>query len=55
MYRTAKTSYEEIIAQIAGVDAGRGSEGITENPKYANMVHQRKLIDRTISAAMNLE
>lgn len=55
VYRTAKTSYEEIIAQIAGVDAGRGSEGITENPKYANMVHQRKLIDRTISAAMNLE
>ena len=55
VYRTAKTSYEEIIAQIAGGDAGRGSVGITENPKYANMVHQRKLIDRTISAAMNLE
>ena len=55
VYRTAETSYEEIIAQIAGVDAGRESEGITENPKYANMVHQRKLIDRTISAAMNLE
>lgn len=55
VYRTAKTSYEEIIAQIAGVDAGHGSEGMTENPKYANMIHQRKLIDRTISAAMNLE
>lgn len=55
VYRTAETSYEEIIAQIAGVDAGRESEGITETPKYANMVHQRKLIDRTISAAMNLE
>lgn len=55
VYRTAETSYEEIIAQIAGVDTGRESEGITENPKYANMVHQRKLIDRTISAAMNLE
>lgn len=55
VYRTAETSYEEIIAQIAGVDAGGESEGITENPKYANMVHQRKLIDRTISAAMNLE
>lgn len=55
VYRTAETSYEEIIAQIAGVDAGRESEWITENPKYANMVHQRKLIDRTISAAMNLE
>lgn len=55
VYRTAETSYEEIIAQIASVDAGRESEGITENPKYANMVHQRKLIDRTISAAMNLE
>lgn len=55
VYRTAETSYEEIIAQIAGVDAGRESEGITENLKYANMVHQRKLIDRTISAAMNLE
>lgn len=55
VYRTAETSYEEIIAQIAGVDAGRESEGITENPEYANMVHQRKLIDRTISAAMNLE
>lgn len=55
VYRTAETSYEEIIAQIAGVDAERESEGITENPKYANMVHQRKLIDRTISAAMNLE
>ncbi|AIZ14471.1 ATP-binding cassette domain-containing protein [Bifidobacterium catenulatum] len=55
VYRTAKTSYEEIIAQIAGVDAGHGSEGMTENPKYANMIHQRKLIDRTISAEMNLE
>lgn len=55
VYCTAKTSYEEIIAQIAGVDAGHGSEGMTENPKYANMIHQRKLIDRTISAAMNLE
>ena len=53
VHRTVETSYEEIIAEIAGVTTEHEYEEIAENPKFDSMVRQRKLIDRTISAAVS--
>lgn len=53
VHRTVETSYEEIIAEIAGVATEHEYEEITESPKYGNMVRERKLIDRTMSAALD--
>ncbi|MBT1173366.1 sugar ABC transporter ATP-binding protein [Bifidobacterium sp. MA2] len=52
VHRTVETSYEEIIAEIAGVATEHEYEEITEDPKYSSMVRQRKRIDRTMSAAL---
>ena len=53
VHRTVETSYEETIAEIAGVTTEHEYEEIAENPKFDSMVRQRKLIDRTISAAVS--
>ena len=53
VHRTVETSYEEIIAEIAGVTTEQEYEEIAENPEFDSMVRQRKLIDRTISAAVS--
>ena len=53
VHRTVETSYEEIIAEIAGVTTEHEYEEIAENPEFDSMVRQRKLIDRTISAAVS--
>lgn len=53
VHRTVETSYEEIIAEIAGVATEHEYEEITESPKYGNMVRERKLIDRTMSATLD--
>ncbi|WP_163197863.1 ATP-binding cassette domain-containing protein [Bifidobacterium platyrrhinorum] len=52
VHRTVETSYEEIIAEIAGVATEHEYEEIAEDPKYERMVQQNKLIDRTMSAAL---
>lgn len=40
-------------SEIAGVTTEHEYEEIAENPEFDSMVRQRKLIDRTISAAVS--
>ena len=42
------TSYEEIIAEIAGVAIKNTHENTPNNTKYQNLIRQRKLISRVI-------
>ena len=49
VHRTDETSYEQIIAEIAGVsDADDGRAVFADSQTYGNMAKQRKLIDRTM-------
>lgn len=48
IHRVEETSYEEIIAEIAGVSAQSDSfHRIIDNPKVDGLIHQHHLIERT--------
>lgn len=49
VHLTRETSYERIIAQIAGVAGADDAADCTGGMGYGNMVRQRTLIDRTMS------
>lgn len=50
IHKTSETSYEQIIAEIAGVsDANEDYVITSDTQRYGNLVKQRKLIDRTMS------
>lgn len=48
IHRVEETSYEEVIAEIAGVSAQSDSfHRIIDNPKVDGLIHQHRLIERT--------
>ncbi|RBP97997.1 hypothetical protein CRD60_02110 [Bifidobacterium aemilianum] len=49
IHRSDQTSYEQIIAEIAGVLNGQEDARSTIDPQqYGNLTKQRRLIDRTM-------
>ena len=56
IHRTVDTSYEQIIAEIAGVaEDGGPSRSIAENPLYGDMLRQRRLIERSLNMSQTLD
>ena len=52
VHRTTETTYEQIIAEIAGVvDGDEGGDPLVSRERYGRMAKQRTLISRTMSMA----
>ena len=52
VHRTAETTYEQIIAEIAGaVDGDEEGDSLVSRERYGRMARQRTLINRTVSIA----
>lgn len=50
IHRTVDTSYEQIIAEIAGVSTNEDEiETISQSQQYGSMLKRRRLIDRTMN------